>query len=67
MSRKLANKRLNYAYGQAEDLAGPLIVVSVMAAGIYAGYESITRLSNSPEIDYIWVVAVAAIIGFISN
>jgi len=44
-----------------------LIVVSVMAAGIYAGYESITRLSNSPEIDYIWVVAIAAIIGFISN
>ncbi len=44
-----------------------MIVVSVMAAGIYAGYESITRLSNSPEIDYIWVVAVAAIIGFISN
>jgi len=44
-----------------------LIVVSVMAAGIYVGYESITRLSNSPEIDYIWVVAVAAIIGFISN
>ena len=44
-----------------------MIVVSVMAAGIYVGYESITRLSNSPEIDYIWVVSVAAIIGFISN
>ncbi len=44
-----------------------MIVVSVMAAGIYAGYESITRLSNRPEIDYIWVVVVAAIIGFISN
>ena len=61
------NKRFNYAYGQAEDLAEPLIVVSILATGIYVGYESITRLSNPPEIDYIWVVAVAAIIGFISN
>tara|TARA_B100000949_G_scaffold125319_1_gene110851 strand:+ start:877 stop:1023 length:147 start_codon:yes stop_codon:yes gene_type:complete len=48
-------------------LAEPLIVVSILATGIYVGYESITRLSNPPEIDYIWVVAVAAIIGFISN
>jgi len=44
-----------------------LIVVSILATGIYVGYESITRLSDPPEIDYIWVVAVAAIIGFISN
>ena len=44
-----------------------MIVVSVMAAGIYVGYESITRLGDPPEIDYIWVVSVADIIGFISN
>ena len=44
-----------------------MIVVSILATGIYVGYESITRLSDPPEIDYIWVVAVAAIIGFISN
>ena len=67
MSRKLPNKRFNYSYGRAEDLAGLLIVVSILAAGIYAGYESIARLSDPPEIDYIWVVAAAAIIGFIGN
>ena len=67
MSRKLPNKRFNYGYGQAKDLDGLFIVVSILATGIYAGYESIARLSDPPEIDYIWVVAAAAIIGFIGN
>ena len=67
MSRKLPNKRFNYGYGQAKDLAGLFIVVSIWATGIYAGYESIARLSDPPEIDCIWVVAAAAIIGFIGN
>ena len=61
------NKRFNYGYGQAEDLAGLLIVVSILATGICAGYEPNTRLSDPPEIDYIWVVAAAAIIRFIGN
>ena len=63
----MPNKRFNYGYGQAKDLAGLFIVVSILATGIYAGYESIARLSDPPEIDYIWVVAAAAIIGFIGN
>ena len=67
LSRKLPTKRFNYGYGRAEDLAGLLIVVSILATGIFAAYQSITRLSDPPEIDYIWVVAVAAVIGFIGN
>ena len=67
MSRKLPNKRFNYGYGQAKDLDGLFIVVSILATGIYAGYESIARLSDPPEIDYIWVVPAVAIIGFIGN
>jgi len=48
-------------------LAGLFIVVSILATGICAGYEPNTRLSDPPEIDYIWVVAAAAIIRFIGN
>ena len=48
-------------------MAGLFIVVSILATGIYAGYESIARLSDPPEIDYIWVVPAVAIIGFIGN
>ncbi len=67
LSRKLPTKRFNYGYGRAEDLAGLLIVVSMLATGIIAGYESIKRLGDPPEIDFIWIVALAAVIGFAGN
>ncbi len=67
LSRKLPTKRFNYGYGRAEDLAGLLIVVSILATGIFAAYQSITRLNDPPEIDYIWVLALAAVIGFAGN
>ena len=53
LSRKLPTKRFNYGYGRAEDLAGLLIVLSILATGIFAAYESISRLGNPPEIDYL--------------
>ena len=67
LSRKLPTKRFNYGYGRAEDLAGLLIVLSILATGIFTAYESINRLGNPPEIDYLWIVAMAAVIGFAGN
>ena len=67
LSRRMPSKRFNYGYGRAEDLAGLLIVLSILATDIFAGYESIRRLGDPPEIDYIWVVALAAVIGFAGN
>ena len=67
LSRRLPTKRFNYGYGRAEDLAGLLIVASILASGIIAAYQSITRLTDPPEIDYIWIVAIAAVIGFLGN
>ena len=67
LSRKLPTKRFNYGYGRAEDLAGLLIVLSILATGIFAAYESINRLGNPPEINYLWIVAMAAVIGFAGN
>jgi len=67
LSRRLPIKRFNYGYGRAEDLAGLLIVLSILVTGIIAAYQSITRLSDPPEIDYIWIVAVAAVVGFLGN
>ena len=67
LSRRLPTKRFTYGYGRAEDLAGLLILLSILATGIIAAYESITRLGDPPEIDYIWIVAVAAVVGFLGN
>lgn len=53
--------------GRAEDLAGLLIVVAILATGIVAAYESANRLSDPPEVDFIWAVVLASIVGFIGN
>ena len=44
-----------------------LIVLHTLATGIFAAYESINRLGNPREIDYLWIVAMAAVIGFAGN
>ena len=67
LSRRPATQRFNYGYGRAEDLAGLLFVLSILATGIFAAYESIKRLGDPPEIDYLWIVALAAVIGFAGN
>ena len=67
LSRRAPTKRFNYGYGRAEDLAGLLILVAILTSGVLAAYESVRRLSDPPDIEYIWVVALAAVIGFAGN
>ena len=67
LARRRPTRRFTYGYGRAEDLAGLLIVVAILATGIFAGYESISRLSDPPDIDYIGLVIVASVVGFIGN
>ncbi len=61
------SRRFSYGYGRAEDLAGLIIVLAILATAIIAGYVSVTRLSDPPEVDYIWAVVVAAVVGFLGN
>ena len=67
LSRRAPTRRFTYGLGRAEDLAGVFIVLAILATGIIAGYESIRRLSDPPEIEFIWIVVVASIVGFIGN
>ena len=67
LSRRAPTKRFSYGFGRAEDLAGLLIVLAILASGIIAGYESIIRLDDPPEINYIWIVVIASVVGFIGN
>ena len=67
LARRRPTRRFTYGFGRAEDLAGLLIVLAILTTGIFAGYESITRLSDPPDIDYIWAVALAAVVGFVGN
>lgn len=65
--RRRATKRFTYGLGRVEDLAGAVIVLVILASAIIAAYESIGRLVQPQDIQFIWVVAVAGGIGFIGN
>ena len=67
LARRRPTSRFTYGFGRAEDLAGLLIVLVVLATGIFAGYESINRLSDPPDIDFLWAVVLASVVGFAGN
>lgn len=67
LTRRKATKRFTYGYGRVEDLAGVAVVVTILFSAIVAGYQSFERLLHPQNIGYIWMVALASIIGFLGN
>ncbi len=67
LSRRPPSPRFSYGLGRAEDLAGLLIVAAILTTGIIAAFVSIGRLSDPPDVDFIWAVVLASIVGFIGN
>lgn len=67
LARKHPTRRFSYGYGRAEDLAGIVVVLVILASGVAVGYESIQRLSSSQQVEYLWAVAVASLVGFLGN
>jgi cation diffusion facilitator family transporter len=67
LSRRAASKRYTYGYGRAEDLAGIFIVAMIAASAVVAAWESVDRLRNPRDLESLWLVAVAGVIGFLGN
>jgi cation diffusion facilitator family transporter len=61
------SRRFTYGYGRVEDLAGVIIVLTILGSAIAAGYESLNRLVHPQPVEYLWVVMAAAVVGFIGN
>ena len=67
IGRRPANRRYNYGYGRAEDLAGIFIVAIIGASSVLAALEALSRLRHPEPISHLpWVVA-AGLIGFVGN
>jgi cation diffusion facilitator family transporter len=66
-ARLKPTRRFPYGYGRVEDLAGVLIVVTILITALIAGYESLLRLLRPQPVGYLWAVAVASVIGFLGN
>ena len=67
LSRRPPSPRFSYGLGRAEDLAGLLIVAAILTTGIIAAYVSIGRLSDPPDVEFIWAVVLASVVGFVGN
>ena len=67
LSRRVANRRYTYGYGRAEDLAGVLIVLSIVFSAGYAFWASVQKLIDPEPITHLPWVAAAAIVGAIGN
>ncbi len=46
VGRRPANRRYNYGYGRAEDLAGIAIIAIIAASSALAAYEAVNRLTH---------------------
>lgn len=67
LARRPANKRYTYGYGRAEDLGGVFVVAMILLSSVVAAYQAIDRLLHPREVNYLWAVAGAGLIGFLGN
>ena len=66
-ARLKPSRRFPFGYGRVEDLAGVLIVVTILATALVAGYESVLRMFRPMPVEHLWAVAGASVIGFLGN
>lgn len=67
LSRRRPTPQYPYGYGRAEDLAGVIIMLVILASAVIAGYESVSKLLHPRPMAHLWWVAAAAVIGFLGN
>lgn len=67
LGRRTATRRFTYGYGRAEDVAGVMVVLVIAGSAVAAAVASINRLANPTDLTHLWVVAFAAVVGFIGN
>jgi cation diffusion facilitator family transporter len=55
-TRLKPSQRFPYGYGRVEDLAGMLIVVTILVTALIVGYESVLRLVGPHPVGHLWAV-----------
>jgi len=67
LARLTPSRRFPYGYGRVEDLAGVVIVVTILTTALIGGYESVQRLFQPQPVGHLWAVAAASVVGFLGN
>jgi cation diffusion facilitator family transporter len=67
LARRKPSRRFTYGYGRVEDVAGVVIVLTILLSAVLAGYESIARLLRPQSVEHLLAVAIASLTGFAGN
>ncbi|MFD3484156.1 cation diffusion facilitator family transporter [Streptomyces sp. NPDC058665] len=67
LGRRAATRGFTYGYGRAEDVAGIVIVLTIAASAVFAGWTAVDRLLDPQRVSHLPAVAVAAVVGFAGN
>jgi cation diffusion facilitator family transporter len=67
LGRRAASRRFTYGLGRAEDLAGLVVLALIAASSVAAGWEAARRLLDPRDVQQVWLVAAAGVVGFIGN
>lgn len=67
LARRPPTRRYTYGFGRAEDVAGVIIVLSILFSAAFILWESIVKLFDPQPLTHLPWVAAAAVIGFIGN
>ena len=67
LARRQPSRRFTYGYGRVEDVAGVIIVLTILLSAVVAGYQSVDRLLHPQPVQHLWAVVVASLIGFAGN
>ena len=66
-ARMKPSKRFTFGYGRVEDLAGVLVVLTILFSAVVAGYESVNRLLHPKEVTHLIALVIASVVGFVGN
>jgi cation diffusion facilitator family transporter len=67
LARRRPSKQFTYGYGRVEDLAGMVIVLTILSSAVFAAYESLYRLFYPKTVEHIGAVMLGSVIGFLGN
>src|SRR5215204_3802411 len=67
LTRLGASRRFTFGYGRVEDLAGVVVVLTILCSAVVAGYQSMERFLHPQEVLHLWAVIAASIVGFLGN
>ena len=67
LARWSATRRFTYGLGRVEDLAGIVIVITILASALMAAFQAASRLTHPQPVVMLGAVVGASVIGFLGN